>query len=181
MRLKQFIFGTFFAVTATCAVAANLNSVKQDYLKTGQSIVDMVNRGDVDTDSVRASVIELTRDSVLLAQEYLVKYPEGKALITEVINEVASLDASGNVTGLGPMAEDSFDYMEKHWHDLGFMEGKSYGIDMEDEDNEHFTDPLHVMIHPIMVFRAAQDKNLDAMKAEMQEGMEQIEITVNAM
>jgi hypothetical protein len=52
---------------------------------------------------------------------------------------------------------------------------------MEDEDNEHFTDPLHVMIHPIMVLRAAQDKNLDAMKAEMQEGMEQIEITVNAM
>lgn len=98
-------------------------------------------------------------------------------MLDEAIKNVATI-SGGNVTGLGPMSEETFSQIEDRWHDLGYTKEKEYGVDMEDEENEHYTDPLHVMIHPLMVLRAAKDGDKDAMKAGMTEGMEQMEIAV---
>ena len=160
--------------------AADLQQLKNSYLVNGRAIVDMVNAGNIDVAEVRKKVLAATKDSVALAQIYIEKYPQGKALLEEVINNVAVM-SNGMVTDLGPMQNETFDHMEDYWHDIGYTKEKDYGVDMEDEDNEHFTDPLHVMVHPLMVLRAAQDGNGDAMKSEMEEGMEQIELTVEAL
>jgi hypothetical protein len=169
-----------FLLFSQFALAADLQQIKNTYLENGRAIVDMVNAGNIDVAEVRKRVLTITENSVILAQVYIEKYPEGKALLEEAINNVAVLSNS-KVTDLGPMQNESFQHMEDYWHDIGYTKEKDYGVDMEDEDNEHFTDPLHVMVHPIMVLRAAQDGNGDAMKSEMEEGMEQIELTVNAL
>ena len=174
-RLKL-ITVALLACCTSLVYAASVQESTEDYIKTGKEIVDMVNSGSIDVSGVESRVLSLTKNSVALAQAYIKKYPQGEALLSEVMNHVAIVE-NGTVKGLGPMVNDSFARMEEHWHDLGFMEGKDFGVDMEDEDNEHFTDPLHVMIHPLMVLRAAKDGNKDAMKSEMEEGMEQIEIT----
>ena len=70
---------------------------------------------------------------------------------------------------------------------MGFVETTDVGIDMDDEDNEHFTDPAHVVIHPIMTYVAAMEgqksgeDRRDDMKAELQEGIEQLELLLPAI
>ena len=167
---------------------ADLSSYVKAYQKAGTSIVDMTNSGNVDTSVVREKVLELTKQSVEIAKMYTEKHHEGKALLQEVIQAVAKLNSSGQVEALGPMVELSFQEIEDKWHDLGHFESDSKGVDLEDEDNEHFTDPLHVMVHPIMVLRAAIDfantgdkELLKTMKEEMEEGLEQVELTVTSM
>lgn len=177
----------FFLMTFLSVAQADIEQATKSYIKTGQQIIDRVNAGNIEVSAIEADVLTLTQSSVALAQAYMKKFPEGSKLIKTVIDQVAKLDASGKVVGLGPMQSLSFDVIEKQWHDLGhFSAPGSAGVDISDEDNEHFTDPLHVMIHPIMVLRAANDfvankdpNAKDAMKAEMQEGMEQIEITAS--
>ncbi len=51
---------------------------------------------------------------------------------------------------------------------------------MKNEDNEHFTDPIHAIVHPLLVLKAAQSYDKDKkesylkdMKEEMSEGIEQ--------
>ncbi len=174
---------TFFTSAAS---AANVEALGAEYQKLGLSIVDMVNSRSVDVPNVEKTVLELTKISVALSDEYKKIYPQGAKLLDIVTKEVAVVER-GHTVGLGPMVELPFQEIEDKWHDLGFTATQDVGIDMEDEDNEHFTDPLHVMVHPIMVLRAARDwrkdnsdTHLDAMKAEMQEGMEQVAILLKA-
>jgi hypothetical protein len=79
------------------------------------------------------------------------------------------------------MKDMTFEVIEKQWHDLGYFKEHKPTIDLANEDNEHFTDPLHAMIHPMMVLRAAityqtskSEDDLKAMKEEMDEGLEQV-------
>lgn len=177
--------GTFlFAPLASAADAEHLSA---QYNKLGTSIVDMVNSRSVNVGDVEKSVLELTKISVALSEEYKQVHPAGSKLLDLVASEVAVIQG-GQVKSVGPMVKLSFKEIEDQWHDLGFTESQDVGIDMEDEDNEHFTDPLHVMIHPIMVLRAAQDfsqsksdDDLNAMKSEMEEGMEQVDLLIGAI
>lgn len=180
MIIYRIALFAIMAFSFSFSVANDLEQVRDDYLKNGQEIVDMVNADSIDLAKVKAHVIQLTRDSVVLAQAYIVKHPEGAVLLQEAINSAAILEGSRFIR-LGPMSEQSFTHLENHWHDLGYVTGKDFGIDMDDEDNEHFTDPLHVMIHPFMVLQAAKDGDKDAMKAEMEEGMEQIILTIESL
>ena len=123
-----------------------------------------------------------------MAQAYAAKFPAGKDLIDTVIAQIATLDASGAVTGFGPMKDFDYDVIEKQWHDLGYFKEHKPTVDLNNEDNEHFTDPLHTMIHPMMVRRSAitfqtskSDADLKAMKEEMDEGIEQSVKTVKAL
>ena len=172
---------------SSVASAESIDELKEKYLKIGQTIVDMVNSKSVSAGEIEKHVTELTRISVELSNQYKSAYPDGKKLLDIVINQVAKV-SGGQVIGVGPMVDLSFDEIEHDWHDLAYFEKNDAGVDLEDEDNEHFTDPLHVMIHPVMVLRAARDfessqsqDELDAMKGEMEEGMEQVEIVVDAL
>lgn len=169
------------------AVAKTTAELEKDYLNQGQIIIDMVNARSVNSSEVEDLVTKLTQISVVLSQQYMKKFPEGKKLLELAIKEVAAMNGN-TVSGLGPMVRLPFKQIEDEWHDLGFVESNDVGIDMEDEDNEHFTDPLHVMVHPIMVLRAARDydksrsaTDLNAMKSEMEEGMEQVILLINKL
>ena len=180
--MKKLLTSAAFAASllvAPAASAANVDQLGADYHKLGTSIVDMVNSRAVDVAKVEQTVLELTKISVALSNEYKRVHPAGTKLLDMVAGQAAVLD-NGQVKAVGPMAKLPFKEIEDQWHDLGFVTGKDVGVDLEDEDNEHFTDPLHVMIHPIMVLRAARDfsasksdDDLNNMKSEMEEGMEQ--------
>ncbi len=181
---KAHLAGSIVATLIFCssAPAENVTQLVENYKSAGQAIVDMVNSQSVSVDQIEAKVLDLTKASVELANLYKQAHPDGTQLLDVVITQVANVD-NGAVTGVGPMVELSFDEIEGQWHDLGYFESNDSGVDLEDEDNEHFTDPLHVMIHPIMVLRAAKDfsasnspEDLNAMKSEMEEGLEQVAI-----
>lgn len=167
--------------------AQDSEALVASYVKHGQVIVDMVNTQTVSASKVKAAVEEMTKSSIALSVKYRDKHPDGKKLLILTENQVADIN-NGKVTGVGTMVNLTFKEIEDTWHDLGFIETNDTGIDMDDEDNEHFTDPLHVMIHPIMTLRAAMDyendrneKHLDLMKAEIDEGMEQAIVMLDTM
>lgn len=158
------------------------------YVKAGRAVVDLVNAKTIDPAAISALVLTMEQQAVPLAHAYAKKFPAGKGLIDTVIAQVATSDGSGAVTGFGPMQDMTFEVIEKQWHDLGHFKTNKPSIDLDDEDNEHFSDPLHTMIHPMMVLRAAHDyqagksdEALKAMKEEMEEGLEQVEKTVGAL
>jgi hypothetical protein len=170
--------------------AADLTAAVKQYHAAGRMVVDQINAGTLDVAATTAKVIEIERQAVTLARAYAAKHPTGAKLIDHVISQAVTLDAKGEVTGLGPMAALPFKTIEDEWHDLGHYKTNPQdagGIDLALEDNEHFTDPLHTIIHPIMVVAAARDfardkkpDTLAAAKGEMEEGIEQAEKTATA-
>lgn len=166
---------------ASSLSAASVAEREAAYLKAGKAVIDMVNAKTVDAAKVTALVLIMEQQAVPISQAYAAKFPAGKGLIDTVISQVATLDAAGAVTGFGPMKDMTFEVIEKQWHDLGYFKEHKPTVDLADEDNEHFTDPLHAMIHPMMVLRAAMnyqtsksEDDLKAMKEEMDEGLEQV-------
>ena len=158
------------------------------YTKAGREVVDLVNTRNVDATKIAALVLAMEQQAVPLAQAYAKRFPAGKDVIDTVIAQIAVVDGAGKVTALGPMKDMSFEVIEKQWHDLGYFKQHKPAIDLDNEDNEHFTDPLDTMIHPMMVLRAAidyqaskSDKDLKAMKEEMDEGLEQSVKTAGAL
>jgi hypothetical protein len=158
------------------------------YQKSGRAVIDMANAKSVEVAKVSALVLTMEQQAVPMAQAYAKKFPAGKELIDAVIAQVATLDASGAVTALGPMKDMSFEVIEKQWHNMGYFKEHKIALDVSNEDNEHFTDPIHTIIHPMMVLRAAIDyqtskseKELKAMKEEMDEGLEQSEKTLRVL
>ena len=89
------------------------------------------------------------------------------------------------VENVDAMKKLSFKDLEHEWHDLNHFTksgSNDLGIDVKAEDNEHFTDPIHAIVHPLLVLKAAQayatskdEADLKAIKEEMEEGLEQVE------
>jgi hypothetical protein len=173
---------------ATTTHAASFAEHQKAYHDAGRAVVDLVNAKTIDATKISALVLTMQTHAVPLAQAYAKKHPAGKGVIDTVIAQVATLDGSGAVTGLGAMKDLPFDTIEKQWHDLGHFKANKPAIDLFDEDHEHFSDPLHTLIHPMMVLRAALDyqtsksaDDLKAMKEEMEEGLEQVGKTVASL
>jgi len=124
----------------------------------------------VDLAVVTANVDILLKDSTALAEAYSKAYPAGDKLIKAVIANIPE------------MKKLSYKEILTEWHDLGYFAkpGNEVGLDLKNEDNEHFTDPVHAIVHPLLVLKAAQtyaadkkDSDLKDMKEEMEEGLEQ--------
>ena len=180
--ISQFIrLGTMLCVFATTAGAKTLDDAATVYFESGEQIMKMINSDSVDVKEVEKLVLEMTKQSVFIAQAYGNKFSEGKQMLDIILGQAAKL-SDNQVVGFGPMASLDFETIEGNWHDMGFVETTDVGIDMDDEDNEHFTDPAHVVIHPIMTYVAAVEgqksgkDRRDDMKAELQEGIEQLEL-----
>jgi hypothetical protein len=140
------------------------------YQAAGKAIIDMVIAKKVDLAVVTAKVDILLTESTALGEAYIKAYPAGAKLINTVI------------TNIPEMKKLSYAELLAEWHDLGYFAkpGHEAGIDMKNEDNEHFTDPVHAIVHPLLVLKAAQDYEKDKkeaslkdMKEEMEEGLEQ--------
>lgn len=190
-KYKKFLLtavtiGTVFISSG--AFADKYDDAVKSYTKAGQRIIDMVNSGNVDVAAVEKEVIVTLQAGVDLAKAYAIKHPEGKAVLDKTIATAAVVSADGKVTGIGPMGNMPFSEIESEWHDVGYFTKNNMGVDLSSEDNEHYTDPMHVIIHSVMTYVAAKDfkngggdESLKAMKAEMQEGIEQVSNTVNAV
>jgi hypothetical protein len=185
--LRNLLALTLFCL-GTALQAESLAERVAIYSKAGRAVVDMVNAKAVDAEKVTALILTMEQQAVPLAQAYAAKFPAGKGVIETVIAQVAAVDASGNMIGFGPMKDMTLEVIGKQWHDLGYFKTNKPTIDLTDEDNEHFSDPLHTMIHPMMVLQAAldyktskSDKSLTSMKEEMEEGLEQVEKTASKL
>lgn len=144
----------------------------KEYSVAGRSLVEMAQSKKIDLPAVNTKVDRLVELATLLAKDYAVRFPAGKKLIETVIAAVPE------------MRKLSFSEIESEWHDLKHFEkpGNNPGIDLKAEDNEHFTDPLHAIIHPLLVLKAAESyaakpgpEPLRQIKEEMEEGIEQAE------
>jgi hypothetical protein len=154
------------------AAPADLDARVKDYTVTGRALVEMAQTKKVDVAVVGQKVDHLVEIASRLAKDYAVAFPAGKKLIETVVAAVPE------------MRKLSFKELESEWHDLKHFEkaGNEPGLDLKAEDNEHFTDPVHAIVHPLLVLKAAEaygktpgPEPLKQIKEEMEEGLEQAE------
>lgn len=144
----------------------------QSYYTAGKAVVDMAISKKIDAAEVEKRVNIMVADALWFAAEYAKAHPKGAKLLHLL---TSNADA---------MRKLSFQDLESEWHDLGYFTkpGHDTGLDLKAEENEHFTDPIHTLVHPLLVLKAAQaytttkaETDLKAMKEEMEEGLEQAE------
>lgn len=165
---------------ATTSFAADRAAIETHYLsyhKAGKTVVEMGLLKKVDAVEVEKNVEVMLADAVWMAGEYAKAFPNGQKLLKAVTDNVEA------------MKKLSFKELEHEWHDLHhFDKITDLGLDLKAEENEHFTDPIHSIVHPMLVLKAAQryasaksDEDLKAIKEEMEEGLEQMEKQKNTL
>lgn len=169
--MLRLLVGCVFAFGSS-AFAGDSDLVKS-YAANGKIVMDAIVAKKVSLDVVEKPLKAMSEDAAKLATSYGAKFPEGAKLLKMTVDALPKLQKA------------SFTELEKEWHDLAHFSkpGNNPGIDLKSEKNEHFTDPLHCIVHPLMTLRAAEayakgkaDKDLQAMKEELSEGLEQMEI-----
>jgi len=160
------------ALHVHAADKAALEAHAISYHKAGKSVVEMALIKKIDTAEVERKVQTMVDDVLWFLVEYGKAFPKGEKLLKVIARNAEA------------MRKLSFKELEQEWHDLGHFEkaDQDIGLDLKAEENEHFTDPIHSLVHPLLVLKAAQDyassKSEDALKnikEEMQEGLEQME------
>jgi hypothetical protein len=160
-----------FVTTSGAADKAAIDAHYLSYHKAGKAVVEMGLLKKVDAGEVEKNVEVMLADAVWMAGEYAKAFPNGQKLLKAVIDNVEA------------MKKLSFKELEHEWHDLHhFDKATDLGLDIKAEENEHFTDPIHSIVHPLLVLKAAQqyatskgEEQLKAIKEEMEEGLEQME------
>lgn len=139
------------------------------YRSSGKNIMDQIISKKIDKPALSSEVDKMVQAAINLTKEYQKKHPSGKKVLQVVIDNIEKIKGM------------SFDEVEKQWHDLGYFEGKSFDLDLSDEDNEHFTDPIHCIVHPILTLKAGESylktkdqKHIQTMQEELSEGLEQV-------
>jgi hypothetical protein len=176
--LPYLVLAVALVAPASASDKAQIESRCHNYHAAGKAVVAMTISKQVDAAVVEKQVNLMLTEAVWLAQEYAKTHPAGARLLKTVTDHVEA------------MRKLSFDELEHEWHDLGYFSkpGQEAGLDLSAEENEHFTDPIHTIVHPLLVLKAAQayakdkkDEDLKAMKAEMEEGLEQAEKMLHAL
>ena len=154
------------------AEKAELESHASSYHAAGKAIVEMAITKKVDSTEVAKRVETLVSDAIWMAKEYAKAKPKGERLLKVILENVET------------MKKLSFKELEHEWHDLHHFDkaDKDIGLDVKAEENEHFTDPIHSIVHPLLVLKAAEsfvssksEGDLKSIKEEMEEGLEQME------
>jgi hypothetical protein len=158
------------AVPARAGDKSQIESHYNSYYTAAKAVIDMAITKQVDAAKVEHLVNSMIPHAIWMAQEYAKARPKGDKFIKHYIE---------NLDGIRQL---TFKEIESEWHDMGIFAkpGHEVGLDVKAEENEHFTDPAHAIIQPIMVLKAAQayaagrkDEDLKAMKEEMEESLEQ--------
>ncbi len=170
LRLPQVFLALIAFATTQAAPAPEVTAHATRYHAAGKAVLEMVINKQVSVPAVAAQVDVLLVESIALTEAYAKANPAGEKLLRVVIDQVPTLKTL------------SFATLQSDWHDLGHFAkpGNSAGLDLQDEDNEHFTDPIHAIVHPLLVLKAAEAyaakpdaEHLATMKEEMEEGLEQ--------
>lgn len=172
------IAGSIAALTVFAIDRQALESHYLSYHTAGKAVVEMALTKKVDVNQVEQQVRTMVADAVWVAGEYGKAFPKGAKLLQVILDNVEN------------MKKLSFKELEHEWHDLHHFEksDKDVGLDVKAEENEHFTDPIHSIVHPLLVLKAAQsyakspsEGDLKAIKEEMEEGLEQMEKQKNTL
>ena len=166
------VLGLIVLVTH-CAFAtekAELEKRVQNYVKAGKEVVEMAVAKKLDIAVAEKDLKACVEEAKWFCAEYAKAFPKGEKLLKTVVdNEPA-------------MEKLAFKELESEWHDGGYFTKHDVGVNLKEEENEHFTDPIHSLVHPLLVLRAAHDygtsksdEDLKKIKEEMEEGIEQAE------
>ena len=140
MKSKLLVLAALAVLVAPLRAAdkAQVEAHYQSYYTAGKAVVEMAISRKVDAAEVAKRVDIMVADALWLAGEYAKIHPKGAKLLQTVTSNV---DA---------MRQLSFDNLEHEWHDLGYFAkpGNDVGLDLKAEENEHFTDPIHTLVHP---------------------------------
>jgi len=142
------------------------------YRKSGDVVMNQIISKKIDETVLQKEVNNMVVAAISVTKAYMKAYPKGAKVLQVLVDKIEDIK------------KQSFDEVEKQWHDIGYFAGKEkeLGIDLSDEDNEHFTDPIHCIVHPILTLKAGQmyiksgskdEKHLQTMKEELKEGLEQ--------
>jgi hypothetical protein len=162
--LSWLFTATFFLSSTTIASAADVKALQLSYHQQGKAIVDAIIAQKIELPEIQKNVDAMLVDATGIAKLYGEKHPAGAKLLSTVVANIPA------------MKKLNFHDLEKQWHDLGYFKepGNNPGLDLASEDNEHFTDPIHVVVHPLLVLKAAEafaadakPEHLNVMKEEM--------------
>ncbi len=161
------------ALTLHAASKADVDAKYNSDHAAGKAVLEMALTKKIDAAEVEKKVNAMVADASWIATEYGKAHPKGEKFMKVITDNI---DA---------MRKLSYKDLEHEWHDLNYFTksgSNDLGIDVKSEDNEHFTDPLHAVVHPLLVLKAAQayvtyksDDELKSIKEEMEEGLEQME------
>ena len=152
-------------------LSADTSAAVKEYHTVGQEVMKSILTQDIDVAKITKQVDVLVASGIVIAKEYMAKHPETTPVLEVLVSKIEKLKG------------ESFETLEADWHDVGYFKkpGNEVDFDFDDEDLEHVLDPLHVVIHPLLVLRAAEayekSKSVDelqVMKEEMGEGLEQL-------
>jgi hypothetical protein len=179
MKKTLLTLGVVLGLTLNCTAvdSAAVGSHNASYHAAGKAVVEMVINKKVDAAEVQKKVDIMTADALWFANEYSAANPSGAKLIKAIIDNLET------------MKKSSFKEIEHDWHDLHHFDTVTdLGLDIKAEENEHFTDPIHTLVHPLLVLKAAQsyttsksEDDLKSMKEEMEEGLEQCQKMASAL
>lgn len=141
---------------------AKLELASKAYDDNGKKLMSMINSGTVDEGKAATLVDEMISASVTTAKEYITFDTKSEKLLNQAIDSIPKMKTM------------SFTDLEKNYHDGAAFDSKITGINLKDEENEKYTDPVHCMVHPLLTLKAIKDKNLKSAKQELSEGMEQM-------
>ena len=142
------------------------------YHTAGKAVVEMALTKKIDPAEVDKKVQTMVTEALWFNTEYAKAFPQGEKLLKVIVDNVEA------------MKKLSFKDLEHEWHDMHHFDKaeKEIGLDVKAEANEHYTDPIHSIVHPLLVLKAAQDyaankgdAALKSVKEEMEEGLEQME------
>lgn len=172
MKKLLLLLSTLLALPLAAADKAEIESRAKSYHAAGKALVEMSITKKVDAAAAAKHVDTCVADAIWFANAYAAKHPKGAKLLKTLTDNVEAMKKLS--------AKD----LEHDWHDLHYFDKRQaeITINLKDEDNEHFTDPIHALVHPLLVLKAAQAQatspsadNLKQMKEEMEEGLEQME------
>lgn len=160
------------------AGATEAQSHVANYRRAGKALIAMALTKRISTTEATPQVEVLIKEAIWLAESYSKAHPSGAKLLKMVTDSIPE------------MKKLTFEELERQWHDLHYFDGKKseIGLDLSVEDNEHFTDPIHVLVHPLLVLKAVESYTksekaelLTQIKEEMEEGIEQAEKAAAAL
>ncbi len=145
---------------------AKLSGYAKTYSDEGKALMTMINSGTIDDAKARKHTDAMVEAAIGAGREYMSKDPKSAQLLKFVHGKVPE------------MKKMSFNDTNTKFHDGAALDVKTVGMNLKDEENEKYSDPVHIVVHPILTMQALQDKNLKAAKEELAEGLEQIEALV---
>jgi len=166
------------ALLVSRSVATELDDNAATFIKLANGVIAQAVLGKIDVAAVQKDTATMLNLAEGFAVKYKAKYPAGAKLMDLMISKKDSLSS---------MTLEAID-AEFEAQAINKAHGKEIGLDLTDEANEHFGNPVDCFVHPATVAICAglwaKDQNPERLKriqAEFQEVVEHCRHTVEKL